>query len=170
MPAVAVALGARFRLASSRGERWVEAEDFFNGLFTTALEADELLLEVEIPPPPAQSGGAFLEIARRHGDYALAGVALTVATDDNGACTGACLVAMGVGDRPTRSTSIEGVLVGRQPEEALFETAAAAVRAEIEPVGDIHASTDFKRHLTGVLTRRALVRAFDRATGGSPGR
>jgi len=170
MPAVAVAAGARFKLASSRGERWVEAEEFFNGLFTTALATDELLIEVEFPPPPPRSGSAFLEIARRHGDYALAGVALTVTTEESGVCTGASLVAMGVGDRPSRSTTIEGVLVGQEPQEALFDDAAAALRAEIEPIGDIHASSDFKRHLTGVLTRRALARAFDRATGGSPGR
>ena len=167
MPAVAVALGARFRLQSVRGERWIDASDFFTSLFATALAPDELLVEVEIPPPPPRTGSAFIEIARRHGDYALAGIAVTVTTDQSGACSGASLVALSVGDRPIRSTALESVLLGQQPGESLFESAAAAVQAEIDPVGDIHASTDFKRHLTGVLTRRTLVRAFDRASTGT---
>ena len=167
MPAVAVALGARLRLQSSRSERWIDAADFFSGLFTTDLAPDELLVEVEFPALPRRTGTAFLEIARRHGDYALAGIAVTVTTDDSGTCTGASLVAMSVGDRPTLSVSLAGVLQGQQGGEALYQSAATAVEAEIEPVGDIHASTDFKRHLSGVLTRRALTKAFERATEGS---
>jgi carbon-monoxide dehydrogenase medium subunit len=167
MPAVAVALGARFRLQSTRGERWIDASDFFTSLFATALAPDELLVEVEIPPPPPRTGSAFIEIARRHGDYALAGIALTVTLDAAGACSGASLVALSVGDRPVRSKALESALLGQQPSDSLFESAAAAVQAEIEPVGDIHATTDFKRHLSGVLTRRALARAFERASAGS---
>ena len=83
---MAVALGARLRLRSRGGERWVAAADFFTGLFSTALEPDELLVEIAIPPPPARTGWAFLEVARRHGDYALVGVAARVELDESGAC------------------------------------------------------------------------------------
>jgi carbon-monoxide dehydrogenase medium subunit len=163
MPAVVVALDARLRLAGPDSSRWVDAADFFRGLFTTALAPDELLVEVEIPAPPLRAGSAFLEIARRHGDYALAGVAVTVTLDESGACGGVDLVALSVGDQPALSTSAPSVLAGQRPDAALFEAAAAAIQEEIEPLGDIHASADFKRHLSGVLTRRALAKAFERA-------
>lgn len=163
LPAVAVALGARLRLESPRGDRWLAADDFFQGLFATALAADELLVEVELPAPPPRSGSAFMEIARRHGDYALAGVAATVTLDAGGACIGSALVVLGVGDRPALSTGVMEVLADQRPSGDLLESAASAVQQEIEPVGDIHASADFKRHLSGVLTRRALAKAFERA-------
>jgi len=163
LPAVAVALRARLRLIGTDGTRWVDADDFFRGLFTTALAADELLVEVEIPAPPPRTGSAFLEIARRHGDYALAGIAATVTLDEAGACSDARLVAMSIGDRPIAAVSVADVLEGHPPDPTLFESAAAALQQEIDPLGDIHASADFKRHLSGVLTQRALATAFDRA-------
>lgn len=162
IPAVAVTLGARFRLLSARGERWVAAGDFFTGLFATTMAPDELLVEIEIPIPAPRTGSAFLEVARRHGDYALAGVAVTVTLDESGACTSSNLAVLGVGDRPALSSAAAGVLDGERPSEALVESAAAAIRDEIEPLGDIHASAEFKCHLSGVLARRALALAFER--------
>ena len=169
LPAVAVALGARLRIVGPRGERWVTADEFFRSLFSTVLEPDELLREVEIPSLPPRTGTAFLEIARRHGDYALAGVATTVTLDQAGECSQASLVLMSVGDRPVRSERVATVLVGQPAGEGLFEAAAEAAQEEAEPTGDIHASADFKRHLAGVLTRRALATAFERAMAGAEG-
>ena len=104
LPAVMVALGARFRLArAQRGERWVAAADFYQGLFTTALEPDELLVEIETPPMPAASGWSIQEIARRPGDYAIVGVAATVQLDAAGRCSAARLVYLSVGEGPTQA-------------------------------------------------------------------
>src|SRR3954467_13644651 len=100
LPALAVALGARFRLRRAGGDRWVAAEDFFAGLFATALEPDEMLVEAAIPPSPARTGWAFLEAARPHGDYAQVGVAARVTLDDSGRCREARLVYLSVGDAP----------------------------------------------------------------------
>lgn len=166
MPAVAVALGARFRCDGARGKRWVEADAFFHGLFATALQADEILTEIEIPASPPRTGTAFLEVSRRHGDYALAGVAATVTLGEDGRCSSARLVLMSVGDRPVVAADAESLLAGERPGGETFEAAVDAVRSGIDPTGDIHASADFKRHLAGVLTRRALTIATERAGAG----
>jgi carbon-monoxide dehydrogenase medium subunit len=166
LPAVMVALGARFRLQSPRGERWIAAQEFFVGLFSTALAGDEMLVEVEIPTAAPRSGNAFLEAARRHGDYAMAGVAATVELDEAGTCRAARLVYLSVGDGPVLAVHAGAALLGRAPEaDAIAEAARAARETDIDPLGDIHASADFKRHLVGVLTTRALGRAFERARG-----
>src|SRR4051812_28625800 len=131
LPAVAVALGARLRLARAGGERWVEARDFFAGLFATALEPDEILVEVEIPPPPARTGWAFLEVARRHGDYAQAGVAARVSLDAEGNCLEAGLTYLSLGSAPIFAREAPGLLVGAVPSPAAFTAAAAAAQKEI---------------------------------------
>jgi CO/xanthine dehydrogenase FAD-binding subunit len=164
LPAVAVALEARLRLQSRAGERWVDAESFFVGLLTTALEPEEILVEIEIPPAPHRTGWSFLEISRRHGDYALAGLAARVTLDDAGRCTAARLVFMSVGDGPVVADSAAAILVGSIPEDGLIDDCSHhAAEAEIQPTGDIHASAAFKRHLCRVLTGRALRTAIARA-------
>jgi carbon-monoxide dehydrogenase medium subunit len=166
LPAVAVALDARFRLRRSGGERWVEARDFFNGLFATVLEPDEMLVEVALPAPPPRTGWAFLEVARRHGDYAQVGVAARVTLDETGSCREARLVYLSVGDGPVEAPAAAGLLAGSDGgEEAIAAAAEKASRDEMDPTGDIHASSDFKRHLARVVTGRALRRAFARAKG-----
>lgn len=166
LPAVAVALDARFRLQRSAGERWVEAREFFNGLFSTMLEPDEMLVEVALPASPPRTGWAFLEVARRHGDYAQVGVAARVTLDDSGKCREARLVYLSVGDGPVETTGAAGLLAGSDGgEEAIAAAADKASRDEMDPTGDIHASSDFKRHLARVITGRALRRAFARARG-----
>jgi CO/xanthine dehydrogenase FAD-binding subunit len=164
LPAVAVALDARFRLRRSAGERWVEARDFFNGLFSTVLEPDEMLVEVALPAPPPRTGWAFLEVARRHGDYAQVGVAARVTLDDAGKCREARLVYLSVGDGPVETHGAAALLTDGG-EEAIAAAADKASRDEMDPTGDIHASSDFKRHLARVVTGRALRRAFARAKG-----
>lgn len=166
LPAVAVALRARFRLQRVGGERWVEARDFFVSLFTTLLEPDEMLVEVALPASPAYSGWSFIEVARRHGDYAQVGIAAGVSLDESGRCREARLVYLSVGDGPVEAREAARLLEGSPPsEEAIAAAADKAAQGEMDPTGDIHASADFKRHLARVLTGRALRRAFARAKG-----
>jgi carbon-monoxide dehydrogenase medium subunit len=152
-PAVALALGARMRAQSTRGERWIEGTDFFRGVFTTALAADEMLVEVEVPALPARTGTCFLEIARRRGDYALVGVAATVTVDAAGKPVGARIALCNAGATP--------VLVAVSD----LDGAPEQVRREIDPPENVHATAAFRRHLAGVLTRRALDAALSRAGG-----
>ncbi len=164
LPAVALALGARLRLRRRGGERWLEAARFFTGLFATALAPDEMLVEVHFPPAPARTGTAFLEAARRHGDYAQAGVAASVTLGEDGRCRAARLVFLAVGEGPIDAARSAAALVGERPEGTLLEAVARqAAATEIDPLGDIHASAEFKRHLAAVLARRALTEASARA-------
>ncbi len=166
LPVVAVALEASLRLASAGGERWVAAADFFVGLLTADLRPGELVVEVTVPALPAGSGWSFHELARRHGDYALAGVA-AVLTRDNGGCPRARLVYLSLGDGPMRARQAEQLLEAEGvSERTIDEAAALASEREIEPTGDIHASVAYKRHLARVLTRRALAEAWRRAGDG----
>ncbi|HEV8242087.1 MAG TPA: xanthine dehydrogenase family protein subunit M [Thermoanaerobaculia bacterium] len=164
LPALAVALRARFKLQREGGERWIDAADFYTGLFSTELQSDELLTEVVWPAQPAGSGWAFEEAARRHGDYAQVGVAAIVRLDDAGRCADARLVFLAVGDGPLVASRAAAALVGEAPGEAPIAAAANVAGEEIEPRGDVHASPEFKRHLARVLTARVLRRAFARAT------
>jgi len=164
LPAVMVALGATFDLHSPRGKRSVPAEAFYTGLFTTALTADELLAEIAIPPRTPRSGSAFLEVARRHGDYALAGVAAVLTLDDAGRCREARIALLSVGDGPVLAIKAAKAITGEKPTaDAIQEAADAAASKDVDPPGDIHASAAYRRQLVGVLVRRALQRACERA-------
>lgn len=165
LPAVAVALGARLRLQRAGGERWVDARDFFAGLFTTALEPDEILTEIALPPLPPRTGWAFLEVARRHGDYAQIGVAALVTLDDSGRCREARLVYLSAGDRPVEAKQAAALLAGQEVSpETIAAAAEKASRDEIDPAGDVHASAEFKRHLARVITGRVLRKAVERVS------
>ena len=164
LPAVMVALGARFHLASRRGRRTVDAANFYQGLFTTDLAADEMLVQIDIPASAPRSGWAIEEFARRHGDYAIVGVAAHVALGADGRCTAARLVYFSVGEGPTPAPKAVKALVGQIPGAASLAAAAAtAAQEDIDPLGDIHASPAYRRHLVEVLGRRALERALARA-------
>jgi carbon-monoxide dehydrogenase medium subunit len=164
LPVIAVALNGRLKLQSAAGERWLPARDFYTGLFATEIGDEELLVEIALPPLPARTGTAFTEMARRHGDYALSGVAAVVTMDGSGVCTAARLVYLNAGEGPMVAEEAAKLLVGERPSEELWlETAVTASQNEIDPLGDIHASADYKRHLAKVLTVRALKQAFDRA-------
>lgn len=164
LPVITVALEARFCLRRLGGERWVSAEDFYQGLFMTALEPEEILVEVAIPPLPAQTGYAFLEVARRHGDYAQAGVAALVTVDGEGVCRQARLVYLNLGEIPRVAYRAAALLID-QPlsPELIAEAANQAAQEEIDPTADIHATVAYKRHLAEVLGRRALQQAAHRA-------
>jgi len=169
--AVTVALDGRLRLRSQAGERWVPADEFFVGLFTTVLEPEELLVEIALPPMPPRSGWAFQQVTRRHHDFCIAGVAVLVALDEQGRCDQARLVFLSVGDGPVNARQAAEMLKGQTPTPELIRAAAEkAANDEIDPGSDIHASAEFRRHLANVLARRTLAQAFERArSGGSPG-
>ena len=166
LPAVMLALDARFRAKSAMAERSIPAGEFFKGMLETALAPGELLVEIAVPPLPARSGTAFLEMARRHGDYALVGVAVVVTLDPRGRCKEAKLSLLSVGDGPVLATEAGRVLAGQSPSEELLRAAGdAAATRDVDPPSDIHASAAYRRQLVAVLTRRALARAFERAGG-----
>jgi carbon-monoxide dehydrogenase medium subunit len=166
LPAVSVALNARFRVRSQAGERWVPADEFFLGFFTTVLQPHELLVEVALPPMPPHSGWSFLEVARRHHDFALVGVAAAVAMDGKEQCQQAKMVFFSVGDGPVVARQAAEVLKGQVPTpEAIREAAEGVARDDVDPSSDINASAEYRRHLVSVLGRRALTQAFERARG-----
>ncbi len=161
---VSVALNGRFRLRSQDRERWVPANEFFIGLFTTVLEPDELLLEVALPPMPVRSGWSLMEVARRQHDFALVGVAAVVSLDENGLCQQAMMVFLSAGEGPMVAHQAAALLKGQAPVlEAIHAAAEIAASEDIDPGSDIHATAEFRRHLANVLARRALEQAFKRA-------
>ena len=138
----------------------MNASDFFLGLFTTALQPGELVVGVDIPAAAARTAFAFDEVSRRHGDFALAGVAVGLTRDSAGVCTDARIALFGVADRPVLAATASGALVGTRPTaNSIREAAEAAASADIDPTSDIHASSDYRRHLAAVLMRRAMTRA-----------
>ena len=168
LPAVLVALDAVLTLSGPSGARSVPAIHFFRGLLATALGADEILTEVRVPPQPP--GWGFAELARRPGDFALAGIAAIVcgAGEDAGRCERARLVGFGVGDRPVRLMPSEVILAGARLDAGVAAEAAAAAGPASDPPDDVHASSEYRRHLVTVLTERALLQAFGRACGAPP--
>jgi len=166
LPAVALATEATMVARSRKGERRIAADDFFQGLMSTALLPEELLTSIEIPAATDGTGVAFAEFSRRHGDYALAGAAARVRLRPDGTVDEARIVLLSVSDGPFLATTAAECLRGEPPTPAVIEAAAEAARAQVDPPGDIHASARYRRHLTGVLTRRVLSAAVaDAATG-----
>ena len=164
LPVVATTLNARFKAQSQRGERWIDADEFFITMFTTALEPDEVLTEIAFPAFPEDTGWAFLEVARRAGDYAMAGVAALVTLDAESVCQHARLVYLNVGDKAMDAQQAAASLVGETLTPEVIEAAAqTASEQEIDPFGSVHATPEYQRHLARVLTRRALQTAFERA-------
>jgi carbon-monoxide dehydrogenase medium subunit len=163
MPAVVLALGGRLKARSAKGERWIAAHDFFLGALTTALRADEMLVEIALPALPPRTGTCFMEVARRQGDYAMMGVAAIVGLDAAGVCRHAALAYCNAGDRPIRADQAAQALIGQAVGDAQIRDAAAAAQGAIAPTGNVHAGADYQRHLGGVLTRRALGAALERA-------
>lgn len=165
-PAVMLALDAEMEVYSASGSRTITARDFFRGPFQTSMHHDEILTEVRVPGLVPRSGSAFMEFARREGDYALAGVAAVVALDEDGTIASARLGLCSVGQTPVRASAAEALLKGKRPERDVWWAAAEAVIDALnEPPSDIHGSADYRRHLAGVMTQRALALAAERAEG-----
>ena len=166
-PAVALVLDAELRAAGPNGERTIKASDFFVSYLTTALEPAEILTEVRFPVLGAGTGWAFQELSRRHGDFAMAGAAVTLSMEGGGRCTEARIVLFGVGPTPLRASGAEQMIVGEVLGQPLLEVAGRKAGEDLdEPLSDVHASAEFRRHLAEVLTRRALSEAMARAGGG----
>jgi carbon-monoxide dehydrogenase medium subunit len=156
LPACAVALDATVRLEGRRGRREIRAEDFFRGIYTTALEPGELLVEVVVPRAPGWRS-AFQELARRHGDFALAGVAARARPEGGGAIGDARVVFFGVGPAPRRARGAEAALAGRAADAEAIAAARRALETELDPPGDVHGSPALRRHLAGVLLHRVIT-------------
>jgi CO/xanthine dehydrogenase FAD-binding subunit len=167
LPAVAMVLDAELVVRSARGERVVKAEDFFVSFLTTALEPDELLVEVRLPHWPQGAGWSYQEVSRRHGDFAMVGVACLVRLNPNGTIAEARLGYTGAAPSPVRARKAEQALVGQHPSPDAFAEAGEQAAAALDPNDDVHAPATYRRHVAKVLTRRALQTAVGRATGGA---
>lgn len=165
LPAALLALDGRVVVRNRSGERTVEADDFFTGPFTTSLAPGEMVVAVEVPATAPRTGSAFVEVARRHGDLPVCGVAATVTRGDDGRVGRARVALCGVDERPVRARAAEDALTGSDGGDAAVAEAAARAAEGRSPIADCHGSADFRRHLARVLTGRALRTAIRRAAG-----
>ena len=166
LPAVAVCLDAEFVIRGGAGERVVPASAFFQGFLSTDIGEDELLTAVRITAAPPNSGSAFEEVARRHGDFAMVGVAAYVRLDGD-VIAEASIAVSGVDGQPVRASDAGAALAGQAPSEDVFIAAGHATAGILEPGSDLHATANYRKHVAGVLVRRALKAATARAKGSS---
>jgi aerobic carbon-monoxide dehydrogenase medium subunit len=160
-----IALGASVRLLSTKGERSLPVESFFKGPGESVLEADEILVEVLLPDPPQNSGGAYFKLMRRNAmDLALVGSAVFLRINkDKKVCQEARIALGAVAPRPMRAAKAERVLVGKEINNEIAEEAGNIARFEARPITDIRASEAYRRDMVGVLTKRAIMAALDRS-------
>jgi carbon-monoxide dehydrogenase medium subunit len=166
-PATMLALEAVMVVVGPGGERKAPVESFFTGLFTTDLQPDEILKEIRVPIPPPSSGGAYLKLERKVGDYATAGVAVQITLDNAGNCLRAGIGLTNVGFTPLKAKKVESFLAGKALDDATIRQAAELAAGESQPVDDIRGPADYKRDIVRVLTARALKHALERAKGGA---
>ena len=164
LPVALVALDAVVHaLSHRRGARAIPAAELFVTHLTTALEPDELLVEIEVPAVAPRTGTAFTEFARRHGDYGLGGAAVSVTLDPDGRVERSAIALLAAGPVPVRASGAEAALAGRAPDAAAAREAAAAAVEGIEPTGDIHGGTRYRRDLIRTLVERGIVKAAQEA-------
>ena len=149
-------------MRSESGERVIPAAEWFEGYLTTSRRSDEMLVEVRFPAAVPGTGAAFQEVARRHGDFAMVGVAVSL-TLGNGAVSDARLAFSGVADMPVRAAAAESLLIGGEPSAELFEEAARRATADLDPPADLHGSADYRTKVAAALVRRGLREAADNA-------
>jgi carbon-monoxide dehydrogenase medium subunit len=164
LPACALALGARFVLQSGRGRREIAADDYFKGLYETARRPNELLVEALFPVRQANSVAVFMELARRHGDFAIAGVAFDLGLE-KGVVRGGRLVYFASEDRPTLARGALAAIQGKRLDEQSQDAAAAALAHDLKPMSNAQGSAKMRLHLQRVLTRRALQAVLTRSGG-----
>ena len=157
LPACVVALGVTIRVGRRGGTRDIAADDFFRGIYTTALGPGEIVTEILVPRPAAGWRWGFDELARRHGDFALAGVAAG-ARVESGVVAETRLVFFGVGTRPVRARRAEAALLGRRADAEVLAAAGRALDGDLDPPGDVHGSPALRRHLARVLLTRVVGR------------
>jgi carbon-monoxide dehydrogenase medium subunit len=165
LPMLALLLDGELHIVSSTDRRTVAVREFLRGALTVDLADDELLTEIRLPKLPPATGWGFAEVARRGGDFALAAVAATLTVTDD-TISEARIAMVGIGETAQRASAAEALMRGRTLEPALLDAVTEAVRASVEPNTDLHASSDYRRHLVGVLARRTLTAAWQRARGG----
>lgn len=163
LPVLALALEAELRVSGPSGQRSLRAEDFFRSYFETALETGEILTEARFPALAPGVGWSFDELARRHGDFALASAACVIEPGRDGTIARARIALGSVADRPIRAREAEATLAGAAPSPAKFEAAARAAVANLEPPSDVHGSSTYRRRLAQVLVERGLAEAWSRA-------
>jgi CO/xanthine dehydrogenase FAD-binding subunit len=164
LPMMAMLLDATFEIASASGRRTIAARDFFLGAMSVDLGGDDVVAEIAFPKLSPKTGWGFEEVSRRSGDFALAAVAATMSVSD-GKIVQARIAMTGVSPTPKRLGKAEAMLAGKSLEPGLIEAVAEAARAGVELDTDLHASTDYRRHLVGVLAGRAITAAWRRAQG-----
>jgi aerobic carbon-monoxide dehydrogenase medium subunit len=164
MPAVMLALGAEFVVRGSSGERAIPAPDYYQAAFTTALADNELLSALRIPVPPAGHGRAYEKMKRKVGDYAIAAAAVVLVMD-GGACRDARIALTNLADVPLLAEAAGRALIGTPVDDAAALNAAAAAVAITEPASGLHGPAEFRKHVAGVMVRRAILRARERAGG-----
>jgi carbon-monoxide dehydrogenase medium subunit len=165
LPAVTLAVDAQLIARSTAGERTIAAADFYLGYLSSALDETELLTAVRFPPWPSRTGWSVQEVSRRQGDFALVGLAVALGLAQDGRVQRTALSFFGAGPTPLRLPEAERILVGERPEPALFAEAAGVVTKTLDPPSDNHATAPYRAHVAGVLTRRCLAEAADRAGG-----
>jgi carbon-monoxide dehydrogenase medium subunit len=164
-PAIMIALGATFVAKGPKGERSVPANQFYKGLYETALARNEILTEVRIPVPPARSGGAYAKLKRKTGDFAVAAAAVQLTLDAKGAVERAGIALTNAGLTPLNAADAAKHLVGKMPDEKTIVEAAKMAAAKSSPSADVRGSVEYKKEMARVLTTRALRKAVQRAGG-----
>jgi carbon-monoxide dehydrogenase medium subunit len=164
LPAVARALDAEFVVRGPAGERVIPAAEWFEGYLTTSRQPDELLTEVRFPVAKPGTGSSFEEVTRRHGDFAMVGLATSLVLS-GGVISEARLAFAGVSDVPVRATAAEDLLAGQRPSEELFDEAARRATADLDPPADLHGSSDYRKTVAAAVVRRGLRAAADNARG-----
>jgi aerobic carbon-monoxide dehydrogenase medium subunit len=160
-PAVMLAYGAQMVARSTGGTRTIPIDDLFVGIFETSMRPDELLVEIQIPRPQPHSGGAYLKIERKVGDYAVSAVAVQL-TLSGTTCTAARIALTNVNSVPMRALNAEQALIGQTLSDEVLEAAGRAAAAECDPSADLRGTVEYKRDLTRVLTKRAIRKAAGR--------
>jgi len=163
LPATALALGAELHLVGAGGKRVIKADDFFVGLLSTAIAPNEILTEVHFPLPPPKTGAAYVKVPNKASHYAIVGVAALVTIGNDGRCERARIGLTGVTHVPRRAQAAEHALAGKVLDDGTIATAAALAADGIKALNDLHASAEFRLHLTRVMTGRALKLAASRA-------
>jgi carbon-monoxide dehydrogenase medium subunit len=158
LPAVALALDAEFVVRSKLGERVIPAAEWFEGYLTTSRRPDELLVEVRFPTAGPGTGISFQEVARRHGDFAIVGLAASL-TLSGGAISDARLAFAGISDVPVRAAEAESLLVGERPSAELFDEAARRATVDIDPPADLHGTSAYRKKVAATMARRGLQAA-----------
>jgi len=164
LPAMSMVFDAVLEVRNAHEERRIAAEDFFVSYYMTAMEPDEVLTSIYFPAPPKGTGWGFHELARRSGDFALAGGTALITVDVSGVCSRARVVVFGVAATPVRATATEEMLVGQSYSDELVKQASREIQSVVDPESDVHASADYRRITAEVMAARAISDAFKRVT------